>query len=703
MIGVKVNGRFLDLKPATYAEIERTSPFFSINAVMEEYSTPLSFLYTENNCIALGFIYQFYTKRQKTKVIAELYDGSRFKCKCTLVIETGKLNLNRVEDAEMSGYVLLGVSDFFQQIKDKLLSDLQLDGVRTFNFTTFNAADGSNGFWQHIHETWTSNTIGYVFAPIRNESYNGDNGTVDWMNKLDSVTGGKIAEEYDSPLVPLLKIKYLLECIFKEHGFTIDFSGLNDNDWERLLLVDLANVMWTAKVIKPDFSIGDGPASIVHIDLKKHVPQEKKISDFIVQLFGRYAWAPVVDLTARKVRLVAGKELGKGTRKDWTKYAEPVLEDSFAEEKKIYSFTNEIDSNDSFPSAPDFTGLRYTLPAFTARYLPTPRGELEGRLTYCYLENKWYHVELDIQTNQWVWVIFADNIYNEERKDSTETIATTVSTLPVYFSQYREDSNGVKYFGFFPFMKQESDKPIGYRTLLYHGLTWETKDDGGQGVVKYPYASSIRTDPVGNNVLAWSNVYTHKNFSGTQFEVDYGIIAYWWKDFLNILKAGEEMVFKLWLPYHELINFAWDDVILILNIPFVVKQITEPLPYKGFVQATLKRLTPAEPEVIAVASNTPDGNVYAHLSVNNNGSTEDVIINLYADANATIPYTPAATLYVYVRVTMTYQNGTTYDLFNYYPVSTSQETILANAPHTFNGATFAYALENRASNGYIII
>src|SRR5437764_32194 len=82
-----------------------------------------------------------------------------------------KMNYNNIERTTLNGYVLFGISHFFQVIKDKKLRELSLGGIRRFNYTSSNPGDGTNGYWQHFHQTWSDATIPYVFQPVRNDIY----------------------------------------------------------------------------------------------------------------------------------------------------------------------------------------------------------------------------------------------------------------------------------------------------------------------------------------------------------------------------------------------------------------------------------------------------------------------------------------------------------------------------------------------------
>ncbi|HEX8358277.1 MAG TPA: hypothetical protein VF610_12720, partial [Segetibacter sp.] len=466
MLGVKLNGVFLDLKPRTSTEIDRKSPLFAISEYASEGTTePVVFRYSPKNALAFDLPFQYYSERRKKKYQVEYYSGNSFLYRCTLVIETGKLNLNNIQDTEISGVLLYSISDFFQNVKGKKLSDLQLGGVRTFAWTTNIPGDGSAGFWQHVHASWTDDDIPYVFQPIRNDAYYGKNGDVDWMNKLND--NAQILYDLQapqpSPLVPMIKLKYLITQIFEEAGFAIDFTGLNDEDWKKLLLVNLKRIDWWEPKPLTDADgntvIQRAPSSIIKIDLKKHVPQDKTVSDFILQLFFRYGWTPLFNSSTKKCRLVAVKEYENGRIKDWTKYTSPRIESAFNEDIKIFAFTNEIDSNDELPSAPDLTNANTSPGALAARNLPVPTSAQAGLVTFCYHDNQWWQVQLDETTNEYAWKLLGDNIYNDEPKDNNETIATTISTLPSYYTEYRKVDN-IAYGGYFPAMSHEATKNI---------------------------------------------------------------------------------------------------------------------------------------------------------------------------------------------------------------------------------------------------
>ena len=712
MIGIKVNGRFLDIKPGATAEIERKSPFFAMEAYASEATLDtINIRYTPNNALALDLPFQFYTERRKKLYPdAEYWSDDRFISKCTLIIETGQLNINNIEATEITGYLLYGVSSFFSQIKDKKLTDLRLGGLRTFTFTSADPNDASGGFWQHIHDTWTDFTIPYVFFPVRNETYNGEGGNVEWNNGLDN--DGKIKHDFaNNPIVPWIRLPYLLTQIFIEAGWKVDFTGINDTDWEKLTLESLKEIVYYVTLPFTDPITGDN--SYIYLDaydvkfkLNEYLPPEKKISDFLVQLFFRLGIAPLFNTNTKTVFFIAVKELRNGPVLDWTTFCNPNISTDFKDEVKVYALSNEIDSNDAFPQEANLT---------TGKLSATPAHDIfsashafsnDGLIQYTFRDNKYWQVTQD-STNPLIfdWVPIGDNIFKDEPKATTDTITSTISTLPVYFSEYREISGGIKRYAFFPIIKQEKTQPFGYRLLFYKGLDWECDESGNAGpplsnVVEIPIATSLCVNTNGEIISDWSLPYSHQQNQGGSTQVDYGSRPYWWDDFLNILRYGETQQTTFYLSLQELSKYSWEKKIMIANVQYLMTQYIEPVPFTGFIQATIKRIVRVADQI--AASNNGGGglgekpHIYVHMEVENirldptgagtapynyyNASTYescDVVIRLYEDAAGTIPYTPPVGLDYQIRIKSdTTQSGTIIaTATNTYTV-TEQETIV---------------------------
>jgi hypothetical protein len=70
----------------------------------------------------------------------------------------------------------------------------------------------------------------------------------------------------------------------------------------------------------------------------------------------------------------------------------------------------------------------------------------------------------------------------------------------------------------------------------------------------------------------------------------YGIYEVFWNKWLPVLENGEVLKGVLYLPFHEYIQWDWNKVLLINNTPYLIKKITEILPYPGKVQIEAIRI-----------------------------------------------------------------------------------------------------------------
>jgi hypothetical protein len=594
MLGISINGEFLDLAPGTATQLERTSPFFNSDDLAEEYSLPFTFPYTPKNARLLGLPNHYYTRRIRQRIEAKMYDNNSFAYIGELIIETADLNVNDIGKSKINGYFTTGVSTFFQQVKNKKLKDLELGGIRAYSWTNNDPDSPFKGFWQHIHETWNGQ-FEYVFDPIRNEKWSGstDDDAPDWINKLDNLGKIDYNNNYNT-LAPQVSLKYILQQIFVEHGWAFDYSQMTDAQWQTMYLPSFYAVTWQ-KIIQtagaPFFAYV--PLATITMNLQNHVPPLEYIQNFIIHLRNRYNWGFEFDSGTKVCSMFPLKNLFNGRRKDWTPYMGAEWKSDFSEEEKIYAFKNEIDGADELSSAPDLTKVFFEAPVMEVSDLPAADDTTFNKVTYVWKTNQYYQCRYDDTSNTYSWEIYADNIYDYEPAGSNDTFTTGASTMPVYKSLYR--TNGlVDFYGLFPLCKQEGNwqgkagefVPWGIRILFHRGLVWEADINNIRGAIQYPYLTSICfTITQEEPDLDWSDVYVH-SFDG----VDKGLIRYWWRDTLAYLKMPEVTTGVLYLPRKELVDFRWSDVILLKNIPYAVQKMPDVFPYRGMVQVSLRRI-----------------------------------------------------------------------------------------------------------------
>ncbi len=582
MLQLKYNNEFLDLAPDHNSEMEKNSPLFlGLDTLLAEYSTPIALKYSDKNARLLGYLFFDITVKTKKTFEVEIYSNRTFITRSSLIIESAGMNFRFASKSSIAGYLLTGISNFFIYIKNKKLTDLSLGGNRSFTYTTSDPDDASDGYWQHIQGTWAF-ANDYVFVPARNQAFIEDDiqfaFTAGWMNKL---TAGNTIDTRQ-PVVPWVKLSYVLNQIFLENGWTLDTTGLSDTEWENLLLY--SNYLVPTNDYHYNIS-GDAVATnktSISINLAYAMPQDTSCSKFILELCKKYFWFPITDTANETVKLFALKEAATQAAKDWTKWADPIAESDFSAATKIFSYKNIFEGEDQYPASEDLSAWDNVGYATAFEDLPdliSGGGSYNDWLMFVFLENKYYSIETNGTTK--TWTPKTDNIYDADTDNATDTFETKVTTLPITRVQFENGKMGVV-----PIVNQPKKTKWGIRTILYHGLTAQTETSGDLVAFFYPYASCINTPLQINPQLTWSNVLKHSNVLN-----EFGIIEYWAKRWLQMINSCEIVKRNFYLPLHELKKFQWHDVILVHNIPYFIKSYIEPLNKQGFIQATLQRIS----------------------------------------------------------------------------------------------------------------
>lgn len=583
MLQIKYQNIFLDIAPNQQAEMEKNNPMFLLDNIIAEYSTPISICYSEKNVQALGLLFFDSTVKTKSTFTVEIYTNGTYRGNASMIIESAGMNRDFAQKATIAGYLLTGISSFFTQIKGVKLTDLSLGGVRIYQHTTDNPLDDTNGFWQLFQRSYDF-TEDFVALPCRNMGYSSDEiqftFAEGWMNKYD---GTKIVTKQN--VVPWPKFEYVLTQIFAEHGWKLDTTGIDDEEWKRVILYSNYQLPTCTFSYNATFGgVVSSSNSAVNIELSKAMPPEKLCSTFVLEFCKRFFWFPLCDANTRTCKIIALRNAGNAAVKDWTGYAYSGSSSDFTLTEKIFAFKNTIEGEDNYPSgAPDKT--KWNIGYADSYYLlPNAANYVDAdTLFYTFFENKWWRPEWDSTTHQSSWVIEADNIYDEDPGNATDPIETLVSTLPVRHEMF---PNG--FYGLVPVVNQERKTNWGIRCVLYHGMTSFINGLGQELGVKYPYGSCVNTTPFGKPRLLWSNVWIHSNILN-----DYGIVEYWGKKWLKLIGIPEVIKRSFELPLSELMLYRWNDIITVQNIAYLIRSYREPLDYKSeniVIEATLQKL-----------------------------------------------------------------------------------------------------------------
>lgn len=605
---IEYKGHFLKLAPGQTIELERNSPFFFVDQYLAEVSTPLTVVYSEINAQLLGAHFFDGLSQKKERFEVNIYDGSTFRYTATLVLEANSTSLRYAGKSTASGYLLVGISRFNSVLQNKQLRALNLGGERLFTAATI---------WAHVNSTANFGTDTHTFPPMRNDTLYGDiENAPDWMNKPAFAT---MYDETQLLVFPAVKLKYLLEQIFVEHGWRVDFSGINDTDWEFIVMVGFHGV---ATIANP-FNLS---APIV-LKLADAMPQEVTCSNLIIALCNRWGWVPMIDNQRRLCKFTALKEAGKKTPKDWTAYIRGNKTNQYSDESRTYSFKNSFGGNDALPGNPDLQGYDTTLKVANKFSLPTPSAAYDRHRIYARAENQWYGITNNENTNLPEWYPVSDGIYNVEESKSNTNFETQATPLPNYWSDINNNPKQL----FVPRCSQPFAKHWGIRLLFYNGNapTRDVLTNVFDTNTTYVYYSALCNLPNGTVVRAWSNVYEHPLVSGE----DRGIIKYWFERWMKLTSSTEDITQQLELPLHEFIGFEWDDVILLNHQPYMVKSMVERVPYKGVVQCKLQRINLSSSVVNSGNSGGNSGTIYLRVEmvVDNTLPSTDVQTDIFGN------------------------------------------------------------------------
>ena len=604
MIGIEINNEFLDLLAGVVFEIVRNSPYFNNDEIEGEFSLPVGIPYTDKNYRLLSYIGNHYKTHSKTTIAAKMHGGPNFIYDGSLVIDAFEKNANLPNSQLTNGLFVFGISSFFQQVKDKKLSDLQLGGVRTFNWTTNAPYDGSGGFWQHVL-TVSLIPADYTFIPIKNDGYGvhpGDVSTpsfkkIDWMNML-AMNGHTVQyfqqEKNIFSLCPAISVVYLIKQVFEENGWTCDGEVLTDTTFVKLFAQSFRSIYWCDYSSNGILTIINKPT--VDINLQEHVPPGYKITDFIIDLKNRYGLSFSFDTTTKNCTISFLKNIINGPVKDITAYCNAPVKSKFDFKERIISLKNTLDSSDVYPLTFEKVDFPVVAPVRALRDRPAASGITEGHYILVFEENTWYQCVNNESLGAKEWQLVAENIGNYIVPDETEAITTNICTFATAEQRYRIYI-GHYYFGYFPTCDQPGNwyqneiiTPWALRTLLHHGPQLDRRDDNTTtNSALYAYGSAHTSDNNGNDLGGWSNIYQY-SFGTLLLTINNGIYEVLFKDWLNIYKNTDSRNFIFTMPFYMLFGIKWEDIIYIKNVRFLIKNIKFTIPYNGTVQIELLKM-----------------------------------------------------------------------------------------------------------------
>ncbi|RYD85578.1 MAG: hypothetical protein EOP84_02055 [Verrucomicrobiaceae bacterium] len=589
--GVQIGNEFLKLKPGAKMEFEQENPFLQFeDAVKGDVSIPFD-VPNDQAGVNMRLLQFASVLQQRVKAVgidAIVYDGDNQHSFGKIRIERSQINLNRPSASSVSCFYLSGVSSFYKEIQGLKLRTMNFGGIRTFPLTDFtHVRDGSQGFWQHVHQVIDAppGSYDYAFFPVINRSWTSGHAT-DLMNRMTLENGlpiynadptqGNVNRSY-TPLVPFPYLRYVLKQAFASVGWELQGEILDDPDFKKIVLICFRAI---------DFQISG--ATEVKFNLADSLPNIT-LSAFLIALKNRFAWGYEFDRSNKVVYIKPLAVLGQRV-KDFTRFVAPSIGKPVATERKGFSLKNEWSGAQPSQETINLQGYEYK--GITDSYLtiPAPGPAIEN---WCYLiaaDNSYYYCAQDPDTNVWYWALVAANVYDVVGPgEATEIVTSACVASNERWDEYHDTIPRIDMEGYWAgppsfrnsgYWSDEKNDDWGIYLTFYHGLR---NNRSGQPI---PFASHHIYDPCGIQVGNWSLAFEGKRQSDHE---EIGLINRW-NRVADIFKSSEQLELSFNLPLDEFNDLRFSDAIVVDGVRMYITKMRSTVPYSGTISCDCIRI-----------------------------------------------------------------------------------------------------------------
>ncbi len=310
MLGIKIRNTFISLYPDTALTFEMNHPIGIITDALDQvqggYSFPVDIPLDEINRGVIGHVDRL---DHATVLMQDEY------CEVWaegLLLHIGKVTIKKSSPRRAS---LFMVFEFVRALSDVYLTSLDLGGDRDIG------ADDATRL-AHADDTLSDPLDhDYIFAPIYNKGflvhYDQDIEGFDtepWLFHQNYWTksgdGGSFVLNTFGPVMPFVRLDYLLTQIFAYHGYTLDNQWQITDELKQLLV-------WNNYNISVFDGLGDSHIDQV-INLRNHVPYRNSL-DMLKALLATYALGLFPDPHDMVMSIIPFKTLiTNPVEDDWT-------------------------------------------------------------------------------------------------------------------------------------------------------------------------------------------------------------------------------------------------------------------------------------------------------------------------------------------------------------------------------------------------
>lgn len=596
-LGIKIGDDFLDLLPGTQLQVEENNPFLQVTSELQgQFSLPFSVPITDKNLRLLQFAGQLQVLKENIKIPAVAYEGNFQHSNGVIMIEQINGNLNFSKNGTISLFYLYGISDFYQLVKNKRLTDIDYGVKETYAWTDLVYND--NGIHAHLHRVmFTGNQDLYPYAifevnnpgDISPTIYN--DGTVVDKNYNyvsiypDTVLGNPYSPEGmilvqtpNNKIVPFPYLAFTLKKIFESVGWVLKGDILNDPDFRKIVLIH-------SQPIPASYFDEHGTVvgATTEINLTNLMPNVT-VSGFLMALKTRLGWWYDFDFNKKICTIRFVKNVfSTRNRKDFTVFINATYRLKISSDKKIYTV-----SASQGEMQPDWSILN--VKGVKAKFLDLPSlsTAIINDAWFVLGENSWYICAQLNDESGTEWQKSVGNTFGYENPDGTDSISTNCNIPDMNDFDLRQamvtTSRRIKVIPCVDIPADNGQTDTFY-ICYHHGpvLTWN-KDSLAD--IEYPYGSPSPYNPqgikIGNSTLS----FFLEQLDGT----DIGLYPNYLQSFLEALNEQELATFDFFFNLVELKNLNLLDSFVIKGTEWFFKTIRRNIPAGNSLQADCIRL-----------------------------------------------------------------------------------------------------------------
>lgn len=535
MIGIRINGGFLDLFPGTRLTFEFNNMALmatdSDDIIPTSYSFPVDIPLSENNKDLIGHPEVIENTATLLKDHpCQIYAGN-FLWNGKITIRNA-LRSGRASRARM--YIIINPA---ADLQDFSLIDVDYGGDIDIS------SPSPTG---HAKATTTSPlNQGYIFFPVYNPKFflgdDDDPGThtskfQNYYN-VSSQTFTDAADQQNA--MPFIRVEHLLQKIFDHIGVPLVNNWMSTDELRKLCLYNNHSIYTAAGW--PDA-----------IDLVNHVP-DMPANEFVrklLQLFGIGLFNDPFDFS---VTLEPMRDLIGGEHKhDWTAKAAAQYEISGPGD--VFGiFCHGADENDE--SFELYTGP----PLLVAGEVDSIGDIPNDGLPYYVIDQNGYYAVVGATL-----VFVGKEYFQQDTGLSTEKFTNELAPLFMAPQFLTTGAGGAGETWFMPIIHNGGkhdvygmDYDFAARLMFYRGIIQTTSGSD------YPFANNQAWNPYGN--LTWNNslLWTRDN----------NIYDTWLSELINMTHNQKEVKMDLNLHMRDILNFKFQDKVRIRNMNYFVKKL----------------------------------------------------------------------------------------------------------------------------------